>query len=153
MSVISDCLEERRRHCPVSKCRWLLARDCSILSTHWAARYTVSEARESGAYRTQANVILKWLHANKFISIYFDLIIFLNVSFTVLQPQRWKRQCRWVISVRNNITNYKDAYNKVMRVGYNCILVQLHSTMTVSLHRKMHNMAIKQRGWVILLVP
>ena len=31
--------------------------------------------------------------------------------------------------------------------------MQLHSTMTVSLHRKMHNMAIKQRGWVILLVP
>ena len=73
---------------------------------------TVSEPAEQGrgeGLSHQANVILKWLHSNKFISIYFDLIIFLSFTATKMkQTMSMGNFCQ---------KDTAKIHNKVMRVG------------------------------------
>ena len=110
LSMISDCFEREETlpgvQMSVTESSWLLNSINSLSSRV----QLVSEASQREGLSHQANVILKWLHSNKFISIYSDLIP-LNTSFTATKMKE-------TMSMGNFCQ--KDTakiHNKVMRVG------------------------------------
>ena len=113
LSMISDCFEREETlpgvQMSVTESSWLLNSINSLSSRVQLVR----PASERAYHTRQMSFSNGCTPTNS-----YRFILIWSPWTRVLQPQRWKRQCPWVISVRKILQKY---ITKSWGLGYNCI--------------------------------